>query len=392
MSDLEEFEILVLGSGEAGKYLAWTMATEGHRTALVERRWLGGSCPNIACLPAFTANREGWKTLTIGAFDTPYRPPMQFEDGDVDQLVAEHLVERAGLALQQPSVETHDLDHSRPDESRQLPPASLAAHRRTGKGGLPPHAVPAAAWIERAPRAQHRSEAGATPDGLYRRIQSSTTPTVCQREERDADMRILDCIVAGALVLVLGGCSASSTRSTSGSSTPSTAKAGVAQNITLTIQNGAATVGGMGTVEVDVGGAPSNTVNNAQLDVLVPSDVYNPSVSGNAVVGCSSRYSAANGFAPTSSLPTSPAPPAGTKRLRLSVIDTMAMGRIGNGPLYTCNLPVLATATAGMVAVNGDRNNVGDTRGNVLPSSVGGGSCAVRQPASPYRGSGGGGK
>src|SRR5437870_7933067 len=52
MSNVEQFEILVLGSGEAGKYLAWTMAKAGHRTAMVERRYLGGSCPNIACLPS----------------------------------------------------------------------------------------------------------------------------------------------------------------------------------------------------------------------------------------------------------------------------------------------------------------------------------------------------
>jgi len=52
VSDVERFEIVVLGSGEAGKYLAWTMAKAGQRTALVERRWLGGSCPNIACLPS----------------------------------------------------------------------------------------------------------------------------------------------------------------------------------------------------------------------------------------------------------------------------------------------------------------------------------------------------
>src|SRR5260370_7553236 len=52
MADAEKYEILVLGSGEAGKWTAWTMADEGHRTAMVERRWLGGSCPNIACLPS----------------------------------------------------------------------------------------------------------------------------------------------------------------------------------------------------------------------------------------------------------------------------------------------------------------------------------------------------
>src|SRR6266403_3507065 len=52
MQDVERYEILILGSGEAGKYLAWTMAKAGHRTAMVERRLLGGSCPNIACLPS----------------------------------------------------------------------------------------------------------------------------------------------------------------------------------------------------------------------------------------------------------------------------------------------------------------------------------------------------
>jgi pyruvate/2-oxoglutarate dehydrogenase complex dihydrolipoamide dehydrogenase (E3) component len=52
MSQLEQFDILVLGSGKSGKLLAWHMAQLGRRTAVVERRWIGGSCPNIACLPS----------------------------------------------------------------------------------------------------------------------------------------------------------------------------------------------------------------------------------------------------------------------------------------------------------------------------------------------------
>jgi pyruvate/2-oxoglutarate dehydrogenase complex dihydrolipoamide dehydrogenase (E3) component len=52
MSHPEQFEILILGSGEGGKLLAWQMARSGRRTAVVERRWIGGSCPNIACLPS----------------------------------------------------------------------------------------------------------------------------------------------------------------------------------------------------------------------------------------------------------------------------------------------------------------------------------------------------
>lgn len=52
MNQPEQFDILVLGSGEGGKYLAWHMARAGKRTAVVERRWIGGSCPNINCLPS----------------------------------------------------------------------------------------------------------------------------------------------------------------------------------------------------------------------------------------------------------------------------------------------------------------------------------------------------
>jgi pyruvate/2-oxoglutarate dehydrogenase complex dihydrolipoamide dehydrogenase (E3) component len=52
MPDKGQFEILIIGSGEAGKYLAWTMAKAGRRTAVVERGLIGGACPNIACLPS----------------------------------------------------------------------------------------------------------------------------------------------------------------------------------------------------------------------------------------------------------------------------------------------------------------------------------------------------
>ncbi|MDT4945503.1 MAG: hypothetical protein QOH14_2236 [Pseudonocardiales bacterium] len=52
MSGTENYDILIIGSGEAGKYLGWTMASAGHRTAVIERKLIGGSCPNIACLPS----------------------------------------------------------------------------------------------------------------------------------------------------------------------------------------------------------------------------------------------------------------------------------------------------------------------------------------------------
>jgi len=52
MSQPERVEVLILGSGEGGKNMAWHMARSGRRTAVVERKWIGGSCRNIACLPS----------------------------------------------------------------------------------------------------------------------------------------------------------------------------------------------------------------------------------------------------------------------------------------------------------------------------------------------------
>jgi pyruvate/2-oxoglutarate dehydrogenase complex dihydrolipoamide dehydrogenase (E3) component len=51
MTQLEQFDVLILGSGTGGKLLAWHLAQSGHKTAVVERQWIGGSCPNIACMP-----------------------------------------------------------------------------------------------------------------------------------------------------------------------------------------------------------------------------------------------------------------------------------------------------------------------------------------------------
>ena len=52
MSQPDRFEVLVLGSGSGGKLLAWHMGRAGRRTAVVERRWIGGSCRNVNCMPS----------------------------------------------------------------------------------------------------------------------------------------------------------------------------------------------------------------------------------------------------------------------------------------------------------------------------------------------------
>ena len=52
MSQPENFDVVILGSGQGGKRLAWHLARAGKKIAVVERRWVGGSCPAVACLPS----------------------------------------------------------------------------------------------------------------------------------------------------------------------------------------------------------------------------------------------------------------------------------------------------------------------------------------------------
>jgi pyruvate/2-oxoglutarate dehydrogenase complex dihydrolipoamide dehydrogenase (E3) component len=51
MGNTEKFDDLIIGSGIAGKFAAWTRDSR-RRTAIVERGLLGGACPNVACLPS----------------------------------------------------------------------------------------------------------------------------------------------------------------------------------------------------------------------------------------------------------------------------------------------------------------------------------------------------
>jgi len=51
--EAEKYDFISLGSGEAGKYLAWMLSANlGKKCAVIEREYIGGSCPNIACLPS----------------------------------------------------------------------------------------------------------------------------------------------------------------------------------------------------------------------------------------------------------------------------------------------------------------------------------------------------
>jgi pyruvate/2-oxoglutarate dehydrogenase complex dihydrolipoamide dehydrogenase (E3) component len=48
----EQYDAIVIGSGEAGKYMSWTLGAQGQRVITIEDKRIGGACPNVACLPS----------------------------------------------------------------------------------------------------------------------------------------------------------------------------------------------------------------------------------------------------------------------------------------------------------------------------------------------------
>jgi pyruvate/2-oxoglutarate dehydrogenase complex dihydrolipoamide dehydrogenase (E3) component len=101
MSQPENFEIVILGSGQGGKLLAWNMARSGRRTVVVERRWIGGSCPNIACMPskneiwsarvAYLARHAAEFGTVTGSITTDMATVRQRKRDMVNREVAQHL-------------------------------------------------------------------------------------------------------------------------------------------------------------------------------------------------------------------------------------------------------------------------------------------------------------
>jgi pyruvate/2-oxoglutarate dehydrogenase complex dihydrolipoamide dehydrogenase (E3) component len=101
MSQPEHYDVLILGSGGGGKLTAWHNGHSGRRTAVVERKWIGGSCPNIACLPSkneihsaeaahFARNGAEFGVMT-GPVKVDMAKVVQRKRGMVERLVAAHL-------------------------------------------------------------------------------------------------------------------------------------------------------------------------------------------------------------------------------------------------------------------------------------------------------------
>ena len=73
MTEIDAYDILVLGGSKAGKTLAMDQAKAGKRVAVIEAGMIGGSCINIACIPTKALVRSAEVAETVrhaGSFGT----------------------------------------------------------------------------------------------------------------------------------------------------------------------------------------------------------------------------------------------------------------------------------------------------------------------------------
>lgn len=56
---VEQYDAIVIGTGQGGKPLALALATAGWKTAVIEREYIGGTCINVGCTPTKTMVASG---------------------------------------------------------------------------------------------------------------------------------------------------------------------------------------------------------------------------------------------------------------------------------------------------------------------------------------------
>ena len=56
---VDQYDGIIIGSGQGGKPLALALAGAGRKTALVERQYVGGTCINYGCTPTKTMVASG---------------------------------------------------------------------------------------------------------------------------------------------------------------------------------------------------------------------------------------------------------------------------------------------------------------------------------------------
>src|SRR5580700_8900542 len=59
MTPSQQYDAIIIGSGQAGTPLSTALAEAGMRTVLIERKHVGGTCVNEGCTPTKTMVASG---------------------------------------------------------------------------------------------------------------------------------------------------------------------------------------------------------------------------------------------------------------------------------------------------------------------------------------------
>src|ERR1700743_1337983 len=51
---MKHYDAIIIGAGQAGGPLSKKLALAGKKTAIIEKRWVGGTCVNDGCTPTKT--------------------------------------------------------------------------------------------------------------------------------------------------------------------------------------------------------------------------------------------------------------------------------------------------------------------------------------------------
>lgn len=90
---IKQYDALVIGAGQAGVPLAKKLANSGKKVAIIEKRWIGGTCVNDGCTPTKTwvasakAAYDVRKSAEIGVFIKDYHVDMPFIKKRKDKIV-----------------------------------------------------------------------------------------------------------------------------------------------------------------------------------------------------------------------------------------------------------------------------------------------------------------
>jgi pyruvate/2-oxoglutarate dehydrogenase complex dihydrolipoamide dehydrogenase (E3) component len=90
------FDVIVVGAGQSGPFLGARFAEAGKRVAIIEKRWLGGTCVNDGCIPTKTlvaSARAAWVARNAARWGVAIGGPVSVDMAKVkarkDEIVAE---------------------------------------------------------------------------------------------------------------------------------------------------------------------------------------------------------------------------------------------------------------------------------------------------------------